>query len=157
MTVCIVALMALVTGVSCTAPHPIAYGNYYSQGDYIIESKHADGWRSGHYLLTIDSTNAFVLKEASRMAGNRYTVCQGRLQRQGRNTYRLDKVKVDYPYAVLGNPLYNDDNIRLTVQDDGTIILQNAKNKGRWKTVMKPLPQDSVPQEFDFTKYGYVN
>lgn len=32
-----------------------------------------------------------------------------------------------------------------------TIILQN----GQWETIMKRIPQDSIPKDFDFTQYGY--
>ena len=39
---------------SCSLPYSRVCGNYYSQGEYIVEQSNSDGWRRGHYLLTID-------------------------------------------------------------------------------------------------------
>lgn len=124
-------------------------GNYYSQGDYIIECKNTDGWRDGHYLLTIDSSSSFVLKEVSVGVGTWYTICSGYLQSQGGNRYALNKVKEEYPYGVLGKPYYNDADYCITVKTNDTIILQ----RGQWETVLKLIPRDSVPKEFDFSRF----
>ena len=147
----IMAFFSIVTLFSCSTPKSLVSGHYFSQGEYIIEHSNTDGWRQGHYLLTIDSSDTFVLKEVSVGLGMLYRVCSGHLQCQGVNTYSLEKIKVEYPYGALGNPYHIDDNYFITIKDRNTIILQ----KGRWKTTLKCIPQDSVPNEFDFTKYGY--
>lgn len=148
---CIAVLFSIGLFISCSTSNRLVYGNYYSQGDYIIECNNTDGWRYGHYLITIDSSNIFVLKEVSVGLGMRYTICSGYLQSQGPNIYALKKIKEDYPYGVLGNPIYNEDNYRITVKKNGAIVLQRKK----WKTIMQFIPSDSIPKEFDFTKYGY--
>ena len=96
--------------ISCSTSRHLIYGNYYSVGEYIVERNNIDGYRYGHYLLTIDSSNAFVLKEVSDGVGTRYTVCSGLLQCRGKNSYALNKIKKKYAYGVLGNPYYNDNN-----------------------------------------------
>lgn len=89
---CIV-LLSIVLFLSCTTTVPLVCGDYYSQGDYIIEQSNVDGWRNGHYLLTIGPSNTFVLKEASVDCGMKYTVCSGYLKRQGTNSFSLKKTK----------------------------------------------------------------
>lgn len=147
-----VALASIVLFLSCSAPAPLVYGSYYSQGDNIIEQSNVDGWRNGHYLLTIDSLNTFVLKEVSVGCGMKYTVCSGYLRRRGTNSYLLEKSKEEYPYGVLGNPFYNENNYHITIRSNDTIILQ----RGSWETVLKLISHDSIPKDFDFSKYGYT-
>lgn len=137
--------------LSCSAQSCSICGNYFSQGDYIIERRNVDGWREGHYLLTIDTSDTFVLKEVSVQVGMIYRVCSGYLQRRGQNSYYLYKVKKDYPYGALGNPRHIEDEYNITIKNNDTIILQN----GQWETIMKRIPQDSIPKDFDFTQYGY--
>ena len=136
---------------SCSIPNNIVCGNFYSQGDYIVDRRNSDGWRRGHYLLTIDSSNTFELKEVSYSMGTFYTVCSGYLQRLGHNSYKLKKIKVDYPYGALGNPYFNNNNYRITFKSKDTIILRS----GRWKSTLLFIERDRVPTEFDFGKYGY--
>lgn len=137
--------------LSCTAHAPLVCGNYYSQGDYIIERRNVDGWRKGHYLLTIDSSNTFVLKEVSAGCGMKYSVCSGHLKQRGPNSYSLNKIKEEYPFGVLGNPFYNENSYCVTIRSNDTVILQ----KGRWETVLILIPHDSIPKDFDFSEYGY--
>ena len=137
----------------CSAQSCSKCGNYISQGDFIIERKNVDGWREGHYLLTIDTSDIFVLKEVSVKVGVILRVCSGNLQGHGQNSYFLYKVKKDYPYGALGNPRHIDDEYHITIKNNDTIILQN----GQWETIMKRIPQDSIPKDFDFTQYGYDN
>lgn len=146
----IVALIFSATFFSCST-HPLKSGNYLSVGDYIRESTHSDVWRNGHYLLTIDSLNRFVLKEVSVKLGRYYSVCSGYLNYKGRNTYTLNKIKKEYPYGQLGLPYYNEDDYNIIIKNDEIVILKN----GRWKTIMKKVCQDSIPKEFDFTKIEY--
>lgn len=146
-----VVFLSTVFFLSCSVQNRLVYGDYYSQGEYIVECNNKDGWRDGHYLLTIYPSNTFELKEVSVGLGIRYTVCSGELQRQKGNVYVLNKIKVDYPYGVLGNPYYNDNNYRMTIKNDSTVILQ----KETWETVLQFIPRDSIPAEFDFKKYGY--
>lgn len=148
----IIAITILFFFLSCsTTSTRLICGNYYSQGEYIIERSNKDGWEEGHYLLTIDSSNNFVLKKVSCMAGTLYSVCSGYLQQQGRATYALNNVKKDYPYGVLGNPYYNENKYRIIIKNNETIILR----KGQWNTILKYITQDSIPESFDFTKFGY--
>lgn len=136
--------------ISCSTSRRLIYGNYYSVGDYIVERNNTDGWRYGHYLLTIDSSNAFVLKEVSDGVGTRYAICSGLLQCQGGNSYALKKNKKEYAYGVLGNPYYNDNEYRIVIEKNNTIVLMN----GQWRTILRLIPNDSVPDRFDFTKFG---
>lgn len=148
----LIILIPIVLFLSCSTSTSMIYGNYYSQGEYIIENSNKDGWRRGHYLLTIDSSNTFVLKEVSYSVGSLYTVCSGYMLCQGRNIFELNKIKKDYPYGVCGNPYYNDDqDYKIIIRNNGTIILK----KGKWNTILKFITQDSIPKEFDFTKFGY--
>lgn len=147
---CIV-LLSIVLFLSCTTTVPLVCGDYYSQGDYIIEQSNVDGWRNGHYLLTIGPSNTFVLKEVSVDCEMKYTVCSGYLQRQGTNSFSLKKNKEEYPYGVLGNPFYNENEYQITIRGNDTIILQ----RDCWETVLKIIPHDSIPNDFDFSKYGY--
>lgn len=144
-------LLLIVLAISCSVPQKPFCGNYYSEGKYIMERNNVDGRRQGHYLLTIDSLNAFELKEVSHGMGVLYTVCSGYLQQKGRNSYKLKKRKADYPYGALGNPYYNDAVYQITIISKDTIILK----KGRWKTTLLNIDQDSIPLEFDFKKFGY--
>ncbi len=148
----IVVLLSTVFFLSCSVHNRIVYGDYYSQGENIVECSNTDGWRNGHYLLTIDSLNTFVLKEVSVGCGMKYTVCSGYLRRRGTNSYFLEKSKEEYPYGVLGNPLYNENNYHITVRSNDTIILQ----RGSWETVLKLISHDSIPKDFDFSEYGYT-
>ena len=136
---------------SCSLPYSRVCGNYYSQGEYIVEQSNSDGWRRGHYLLTIDSLNAFELKEVSHNTGVLYTICSGHLQRLGRNSYKLKKIKTNYSYGILGNPYFNNNNYKITIKSRDTIILR----KGQWETPLLFIERDSIPAEFDFKKYGY--
>lgn len=136
---------------SCSPQKSIVCGNYYSQGEYIVEQSNPDGWRRGHYLLTIDSSNSFELKEVSQNTGTLYTICSGYMKQHGRDSYKLKKIKVDYPYGVLGNPYYNNNSYKITIKDKETIILR----RGRWETSLQFVERDSVPSDFDFEKYGY--
>ena len=137
--------------LSCSSPNRVVYGNYFSQGEYIVECSNTDGWRLGHYLLTIDSAGTFELKEVSHGVGTLYTVCSGSLERHGRGSYKLKKAKVNYPYGVLGNPVFNNDDYEITVKDSGTIMLR----RGGWKTPLVFIERDSIPAEFDFKRFGY--
>lgn len=136
---------------SCSLPYSLVTGNYYSQGEYIVEQSNSDGWRKGHYLLTIDSSNTFELKEVSYNTGGLYTICSGYLQRVGRNSFKLKKIKTNYSYGVLGNPYFNNTNYKITIKNKETIILR----KGQWETPLLFTEPDSIPDEFDFKKYGY--
>ena len=140
-----------ITFLSCSQPNVLVCGNYYSNGDYIVEQSNSDGWRRGHYLLSIDSANTFELKEVSCNTGTLYTVCSGLLLQTGHNSYKLKSVKANYPYGVLGNPYFNGNNYRITIKSLDTIILR----KGQWKTTLLFIDRDSIPTEFDFRKYGY--
>ena len=136
---------------SCSLSYSRVCGNYYSQGEYIVEQSNSDGWRRGHYLLTIDSLNAFELKEVSYNAGVLHTICSGQLQRLGRNSYKLEKIKTNYSYGILGNPYFNNNNYKITIKSRDTIILR----RGQWETPLLFIERDSIPAEFDFKKYGY--
>ena len=136
--------------LSCSKHIYLVCGNYYSQGEYIVEKSNTDGWRQGHYLLSIDSLNAFELKEVSYGLGTFYTICSGYLQPLGRNSYKLKSIKKNYPYGAIGNPYYNNNNYRITIKSKDTIILQ----RGQWKTPLLFIERDSIPAEFDFKKYG---
>lgn len=144
-------LLSAVFFISCSVHDRLAYGDYYSRGEYIVECSNTDGWRYGHYLLSIFPSNTFELKEVSVDLGMRYTICSGKLQRQRNNVYVLNKIKVDYPYGVLGNPYYNDNDYRITIKNKETIILR----KGKWETPLLFIEPDCIPDEFDFKKYGY--
>ncbi len=148
---CGIGLMA--TFLSCSVQNRLVYGDYYSQGEYIVECSNTDGWRNGHYLLSIYPSNRFELKEVSAGLGIRYTICSGKLQHQKGNIYVLNKIKVDYPYGVLGNPYYNDNNYRVTIKNDSTIILQKETRE----SILQLMPRDSIPEKSDDTKFGYGN
>lgn len=137
---------------ACSLPNNLVCGNYYSQGEYIVEQSNTDGWRRGHYLLTLDSLNTFELKEVSHNIGVLYTICSGYLQRTGRDSYKLNLIKTNYSYGSLGNPYFNNNNYKIIIKSSDTIILR----RGPWETPLLFIERNNIPAEFDFEKYGYV-
>lgn len=146
-----VAIISMGFLIACASTDRVRCGSYYSLGDCIVECENHDGWRSGHYLLTIFPFNRFELKEVSCTCGTFYYVCSGNLKHTGKDRYNLDNIPINYSYGVLGNPSYNNRNYTITIKSKDTIILCH----NQWETTLVSIVQDSIPEEFDFSKYGY--